>query len=87
MSKYVAVYFDLGCGLREKTGRGTGKAEWSTSTIDRMPSNEKYAGGVLTQKTCTPDFLTGKKREGTRMALALHLFNSDLLPGTVQRVQ
>ena len=40
----------------------TGKSEWSTSTIDRMLSNEKYAGQVLMQKTYTPDFLTGKKR-------------------------
>ena len=41
----------------------TGKAEWSTSTIDRMLSNEKYVGRVLMQKTYTPDFLTGKKEK------------------------
>jgi len=29
----------------------TGKTEWSTSTIDRMLSNEKYVGEVLMQKT------------------------------------
>ena len=28
----------------------TGKSEWSTSTMDRMPSNEKYAGEVRIQK-------------------------------------
>lgn len=39
----------------------TGKAEWSTSTIDRMLSNEKYMGTLLLQKTYTPDFLTGKQ--------------------------
>ncbi len=39
----------------------TGKAEWSTSTIDRMLSNEKYIGQVLMQKTFTPDFLTGRQ--------------------------
>lgn len=39
----------------------TGKAEWSTSTIDRMLSNEKYVGQVLMQKTYTPDFLAGKQ--------------------------
>ncbi|MCB6367209.1 recombinase family protein [Intestinibacillus massiliensis] len=39
----------------------TGKAEWSTSTIDRMLSNEKYIGRVLMQKTHTPDFLTGRQ--------------------------
>lgn len=44
----------------------TGKAEWSTSTIDRMLSNEKYVGKVLMQKTYTPDFLTGKKEKNCR---------------------
>ena len=39
----------------------TGKSEWSTSTIDRMLSNEKYIGQVLMQKTYTPDFLTGRQ--------------------------
>ena len=39
----------------------TGKSEWSTSTIDRMLSNEKYIGQILMQKTYTPDFLTGKQ--------------------------
>ena len=41
----------------------TGKAEWSTSTIDRMLSNEKYMGTLLLQKTYTPDFLTGKQKK------------------------
>ena len=44
---------------------GTGKTEWSTSTIDRMLSNEKYVGQVLMQKTYTPDFLTGKQVKNT----------------------
>ena len=44
----------------------TGKSEWSPSTIDRMLSNEKYAGQVLMQKTYTPDFLTGKKEKNRR---------------------
>lgn len=39
----------------------TGKSKWSTSTIDRMLSNEKYIGRLLMQKTYTPDFLTGKQ--------------------------
>ena len=39
----------------------TGKSEWSTSTIDRMLSNEKYIGEVLMQKTYTADFLTGRR--------------------------
>lgn len=41
----------------------TGKAEWSTSTIDRMLSNEKYVGEVRMQKTFTSDFLTGKREK------------------------
>ena len=41
----------------------TGKSEWSTSTIDRMLSNEKYVGQVLMQKSYVPDFLTGKKEK------------------------
>jgi len=31
----------------------TGKSEWSTSTINRMLSSEKYVGDVLLQKTFT----------------------------------
>ena len=31
----------------------TGKSEWSTSTIDRMLSSEKYVGDMLLQKTFT----------------------------------
>ncbi len=40
-----------------------GKNEWSTATIDRMLSNEKYMGQVIMQKTYTPDFLTGKQEK------------------------
>jgi len=39
----------------------TGKTEWSTSTIDRMLSSEKYVGDMLLQKTFTPDVLSGKQ--------------------------
>ena len=41
----------------------TGKSEWSASTIDRMPSNEKYVGEVRMQKTFTADFLTGRRKK------------------------
>ena len=41
----------------------TGKTEWSTSTIDRMLSNEKYMGEVRMQKTFTTDFLSGKREK------------------------
>ncbi|MFT3952294.1 MAG: recombinase family protein [Oscillospiraceae bacterium] len=43
----------------------TGKEIWSTSTIDRILSNEKYVGDVLMQKSFTEDFLTGKRRKNT----------------------
>ncbi len=50
----------------------TGKTEWSTSTIDRMLSNEKYIGQVLMQKTYTPDLLSGKqKKNNGEMAMYL----------------
>lgn len=41
----------------------TGKEQWSTSTIDRILSNEKYIGRNITPKTHTPDFLIGKQKE------------------------
>ncbi len=41
----------------------TGKDTWSTSTIDRILSNEKYVGDVLMQKSFTEDFLTGKRKK------------------------
>lgn len=41
----------------------TGKEIWSTSTIDRILSNEKYVGDVLMQKSFTEDFLTGKRKK------------------------
>ena len=47
------------CGIKTVTG----KAEWSTSTIDRMLSNEKYVGEVRMQKTFTADFLTGRREK------------------------
>lgn len=53
----------------------TGKTEWSTSTIDRMLSNEKYAGQVLMQKSYTPDYLTGKKEKNCGQ-LAMYLMEN-----------
>jgi site-specific DNA recombinase len=41
----------------------TGKEQWSTSTIDRILSNEKYIGCNVIRKTHTPDFLTGRQEE------------------------
>ena len=41
----------------------TGKTKWSTSTIDRILSNEKYMGNLLLQKIYTPDFLAGKQKK------------------------
>jgi len=39
----------------------TGKDKWSTSTIDRILSNEKYVGCLITQKSYTDDFLSGRQ--------------------------
>ncbi len=68
----------------------TGKAEWSTSTIDRMLSNEKYIGQVLMQKTYTPNFLTGKQ-EKNNGELAMYLIKNAHKPiidrATFERVQ
>lgn len=54
----------------------TGKDVWSTSTIDRILSNEKYVGDVLMQKSFTEDFLTGKrsKNEGE---LSMYFIEND----------
>ena len=70
----IKRYFE-GHGIRTVTG----KAAWSTSTIDRMLSNEKYVGQVLMQKTYTPDFLTGRqvKNQGQ---LAMYLVEDALEP-------
>ena len=70
-AKIVRLIYDLylnGHGCRkikshlEKNGIKTisGKSEWSTSTIDRILSNEKYIGTVLSQKTFVKDCLTHK---------------------------
>ena len=68
----------------------TGKAEWSTSTIDRMLSNEKYIGQVLMQKTYIPDFLTGKQ-EKNKGELTMYLIENAHEPiidrETFERVQ
>ena len=75
-AKIVRKIFDLyiqGNGVRkikrylEEHGikTVTGKTEWSTSTIDRMLSNEKYVGEVRMQKTFTADFLTGWREKNT----------------------
>lgn len=75
-AEIVRKIFDLyiqGNGVRkikrylEEHGIKTviGKSEWSTSTIDRMLSNEKYVGEVRMQKTFTADFLTGRREKNT----------------------
>ena len=68
----------------------TGRAEWSTSTIDRMLSNEKYIGQVLMQKTYTPNFLTGKQ-EKNKGVLTMYLIENAHEPiidrETFERVQ
>ena len=71
--KIFSLYLD-GNGVRkikrylEENGikTVTGKTEWSTSTIDRILSNEKYMGNLLLQKIYTPDFLIGKQKKNYR---------------------
>jgi len=71
-AKIVRLIFDLylkGNGCRkikkylEEHGikTVTGKDIWSTATIDRMLSNEKYVGNALLQKTFVEDPLTHKQ--------------------------
>lgn len=73
-AKIVRLIYDLflqGCGCRkikkylESHGikTVTGKEQWSTSTIDRILSNEKYIGRNVTPKIHAPDFLAGKQKE------------------------
>lgn len=57
----------------------TGKSEWSTSTIDRMLSNEKYIGQVLMQKSYTPNFMTGRQ-EKNRGEMAMYLVENAYEP-------
>jgi len=57
----------------------TGKDKWSTSTIDRMLSNEKYVGDVLSQKSFTSDFLTGKRKKNNG-ELEMFLIENDHEP-------
>lgn len=54
----------------------TGKDVWSTSTIDRILSNEKYVGDVLMQKSFTEDFLSGKRRKNEG-ELAMYFIEND----------
>ena len=53
----ITIYFEMErLDLSE-----TGKVEWSTSTIDRILSNEKYVGTVLSQKSYVVNCLTHKQ--------------------------
>jgi DNA invertase Pin-like site-specific DNA recombinase len=78
-AEIVRKIYDLylqGCGCRKikryleenEIKTVTGKSEWSTSTIDRMLSSEKYVGDILLQKTFVPNCLTGiqVKNDGQR---------------------
>lgn len=73
-AKIVRLIFDLhlqGYGCRKikryleekKIKTVTGKSEWSTSTIGRILSDEKYTGYTITQKTYVKDFLTHKQEK------------------------
>lgn len=54
----------------------TGKAEWSTATIDRMLFNEKYAGMALLQKTYVTNPLTHKQMKNNGQLPMYHVQNS-----------
>ncbi|MDF9407203.1 MAG: Transposon gamma-delta resolvase [Pelotomaculum sp. PtaB.Bin013] len=86
-AKIVRLIYDLylkGNGCRkiksylEKNGikTVTGKTEWSTSTIDRILSNEKYIGTVLSQKTFVKDCLTHKQVKNNGK-LPMYLIEND----------
>lgn len=47
----------------EKVPTPKGKTVWSTQTVSRMLSNEKYIGDTLRQKTYTVDYLSKKVRK------------------------
>jgi len=78
-----SLYLD-GCGCRkikkhlESNGIKTitRKAIWSTSTIDRILSNEKYCGDSLSQKTYVKDFLDGKQVKNTGELEQVYIRNS-----------
>lgn len=97
VQKIFALYLE-GNGVRkikrylEENGikTVTGRLEWSTSTIDRILSNEKYIGQVIMQKTYTPDFLTGKQKrnEGEKsMYLVENAHEAIIDKETFNRVQ
>ena len=50
----------------------TGKAEWSTSTIDRMLSNEKYMGTTAAAKDLHAGFLDREAGEESRRTEYVH---------------
>lgn len=54
----------------------TGKTEWSTATIDRMLSNEKYVGRALLQKTYVTDPLTHKQMKNKGQLPMYHIQDS-----------
>jgi len=54
----------------------TGKSEWSTATIDRMLSNEKYAGMALLQKSFVADPLSHKQVKNNGELSMYHVANS-----------
>lgn len=66
--KLYKIYKDVGSGTRR--GGRDGYIEMLKDAqkhrfdlILVMLSNEKYMGNLLLQKTCTPDFLTGKQKK------------------------
>ena len=49
------------CGISSPTG----KEHWTPKSIDKLLSNEKYAGNVLLQKTCITDYWNHRQDKNT----------------------
>ncbi|MCK9217478.1 MAG: recombinase family protein [Firmicutes bacterium] len=54
----------------------TGNEHWDSTTIQKMLKNEKYKGDTVLQKTCTEDFMTGKKVKNNGERHSYYINNS-----------
>lgn len=55
----------------------TGNDHWDTTTIQKMPNNEKYKGDTILQKTYTEDFMIGKKVKNAGQRGCYYVRNSN----------
>lgn len=54
----------------------TGNDYWDTTTLQKMLKNEKYKGDTVLQKTCTEDFMTGRKAKNVGQRNQYYVSNS-----------